>query len=187
GLDEIMALTQVMGYLYAGHYDVIILDSAPTGHLLRLLELPEIVDQWLKAFFSLFLKYKRVFRLPKITQQMVQMSKEIKYLRRLLRDPAQNALFAVTIATEMAFQETTDLLASCRRMEVAVPILFVNLVTPPNDCPLCSGLWEAESHLRRKFKLAFPNIHQTIIYRHNDPRGLKELEALGKALYHSAK
>jgi len=44
-----MALVRVMEFLDQGRYDIFILDSAPTGHLLRLLELPEIVDQWLNT------------------------------------------------------------------------------------------------------------------------------------------
>ena len=64
GLDEIMALVRAMEFLEAGRYDIFILDSAPTGHLLRLLELPELIDQWLKTFFGLLLKYKLTFRFP---------------------------------------------------------------------------------------------------------------------------
>ncbi len=54
GLDEVMGLTRVMALLASGEFDMLVLDSAATGHLIRLLELPEIVDQWLKAFFDLF-------------------------------------------------------------------------------------------------------------------------------------
>ncbi|MBC7172939.1 MAG: ArsA family ATPase, partial [Polyangiaceae bacterium] len=58
GVDEIMALSRAMDFLEEGRYDLFILDSAPSGHLLRLLELPGIVDSWLKALFELFLKYR---------------------------------------------------------------------------------------------------------------------------------
>ncbi|MBM9521223.1 hypothetical protein JWG39_15490 [Desulforhopalus vacuolatus] len=39
-----------------GKYGVFVFDSAPAGHFLKLLEFPEIIAQWLKAFFALFLK-----------------------------------------------------------------------------------------------------------------------------------
>ena len=54
GLDEVMGLTRVMALLASGEFDIVVLDSAATGHLIRLLELPDIIDQWLKAFFALF-------------------------------------------------------------------------------------------------------------------------------------
>jgi len=186
GLDEIMALSRVMRFLDQGEYDIFILDSAPTGHMLRLLELPEIIDQWLKVFFNLFLKYKNVFRLPKISQRLVQMSKEIKSLRSLLTDTANSAVFAVTIPTVMAFQETRDLVAACQRMSLSVPMMFINLATLPAKCSLCSALNERELQLKRLFKETFSGIPQVMIYRQVEPRGINRLEALGKALYKSA-
>jgi len=51
------------------------------------LELPEIIDQWLKAFFDLFLKYQPIFRLTGFSQELVSLSKNLKKLRQLLNDP----------------------------------------------------------------------------------------------------
>ncbi len=84
-------------------YGTLVLDSAPTGHLIRLLEMPELVDCWLKVFFGLFLKYKQIFRLPKVSQRLVEMSKALKRVRALLADPDRCALYGVAILTDMAF------------------------------------------------------------------------------------
>jgi arsenite-transporting ATPase len=183
GLDEVMALTVAMEFLMRGQYDVFIFDPAPTGHLIRLLELPELIDQWLKVFFNLFLKYKRVFRLPKISQRMVQMSKQLKRLKTMLHDPTRSALYAVAILTEMAFQETKDLAAACERMDVHVQALILNLATPPGECALCSALHQGESQVKGKFQGAFSGIHQTLVYCQAEPRGLERLGELGDALY----
>lgn len=183
GLDEVMALTLVMEFLTQGKYDLLILDSAPTGHLIRLLELPELIDQWLKVFFNLFLKYKKVFRLPSISQRLVQLSKKLKLLRSLLRDPARSAFFGVAILTEMAFQETQDLVAACKRIGAGLPVLFLNLATPASECPLCLALYRGESQVREKFQQAFSDVHQTLVYRRGEPRGLERLGELGEALY----
>ena len=142
------------------------------------------MDQWLKTFFGLLLKYKLTFRFPDISQQLVRISRNLKLLRNLWRDPARAALYAVTILTEMAFQETSDLLAVCRRLGVPVPVLLLNLATPAGDCPLCAALNRREALIRDKFRQTFPG-HQTVIYRQSEPRGLKRLTALGQALYRS--
>jgi arsenite-transporting ATPase len=183
GLDEVMALTMAIEFLAQRQYDVFILDSAPTGHLIRLLELPELIDRWLKTFFGLFLKYKQVFRLPKVSQRLVQISRELKYLRSMLHDPKRSALYAVTILTEMAFQETKDLLDTCKRMGVNAPVLFLNLATPLSECPFCSALYHMESKLKDKFDQNFLGIHQTTVYRQGEPRGLDRLGELGEVLY----
>lgn len=183
GLDEVMALTLATEFLSEGKYDVIILDSAPTGHLIRLLELPELIDQWLKVFFDLTLKYRQIFRLPRISLRLVQISKDLKYLRNLLRDSRRSSLYAVTILTEMAFEETKDLIAACERMDVHVPALFLNLATTPSNCPLCPALCRRESQLKARFQQAFSHKHHTLVYRRGEPRGLERLGELGERLY----
>lgn len=184
GLDEIMALTRAMELFLHGRYDLLILDSAPTGHLLRLLELPQIIDQWLKVFFGLLLKYRTVFSLPKVSQRLVKLSKELKAFRALLQDRTRSALFGVTILTEMAFQETVDLIAACKRLAVNVPLLFLNLVTPPAACSLCCALAKREEVIRNRLGQTFPELTQTIVYRRNEPRGMDTLLGLGEELFH---
>jgi arsenite-transporting ATPase len=182
GLDEVMGLTAVMALLASGGYDLLVLDSAATGHLIRLLELPAIIDQWLKAFFDLFLKYPQIFRLSRFSQELVSMSKNLKRFRQLLTDPAQSAVYAVSIPTDMAFEETRDLLAACVRLGISVPGLFLNLVTPPNDCLMCSALHRRESRVRRQFQRCFRGTELTVVYREGEIQGLRRLAELGQAL-----
>ena len=145
GLDEIMALLRAIEFREQGRYDFFVLDSAPTGHLLRLLELPELIDLWLKTFFRLLLKYRLTLRLLGLSRKFIKISRQLKVLRSLWRDPARTGLYAVSILTEMAFQETSDLLAVCGRLEMSVPVLFLNLATPARDCPLCAALNRREA------------------------------------------
>jgi arsenite-transporting ATPase len=182
GLDEVMGLTRVMALLASGEFDILVLDSAATGHLIRLLELPEIIDQWLKAFFDLFLKYQQIFRLTGFSQKLVLMSKNLKKLRQLLNNPAQSALYAVSIPTDMAFEETRDLLTVCGRLGINVPGIFLNLMTPPSDCVLCAAMNRRESLIYGKFKQSF---HGEVgaVYRRGEIRGLHWLARLGDALY----
>jgi len=183
GLDEVMALTLAMGFLAEDRYQVFVLDSAPTGHLIRLLETPEVIQQWLNMFFNLILKYKGVFRLPGISEQMIRISKDLKRLRALLKDFDRSALYAVTILTEMAFQETTDLVDACRRMGINVPALFLNLATPDSECPLCSVLYRNEEQIRKKFERTFPEKSRVLVYYMGETSGMPGIEALGEEMY----
>jgi arsenite-transporting ATPase len=183
GLDEIMALARAMELVSEHRFEVFILDAAPTGHLIRLLELPGLIDQWLKAFFEVLLKYREVFRVPKLADRLVALSKELRAFRKLLADPASSAVYAVTIPTEMAIEETRDLEASCRRLGVSAPVLFVNQVTPPSGCPVCSERVREESRSRDALRAAFPEMRQSTVFRQTEPRGLERLAELGAALY----
>ena len=186
GLDEIMALTRIMEFLVWDSYDLFVLDCAPTGHLIRLLELPDLIDEWLKAFFNLFLKYERILRLPGFAEELVGISRNLKKLRKLLRDPDASVLYAVSIPTRMALEETKDLVAGCDRMGIAVPLMFLNLMTPPGDCRLCSSLRRRELLVVESFRRTFPEKQQTLVYRQPEIAGLERLEKFGRRLYQPA-
>ncbi|WP_168922284.1 ArsA family ATPase [Polaromonas vacuolata] len=182
GLDEMLAITRIVELLDLERYDLIILDTAPTGHLLRFLEMPELIEAWLKTFFGIFLKYREMFRLPKITQAMVELSKKVKQFRRVLTDPERAALMAVTIPTQMAYEETSDLVAACERLQVAVPVLFVNMVTPAASCPTCSALRRGELLVLQRYQKAFQTQSLSIVYRQESVEP-ERLGSLGRSLY----
>jgi arsenite-transporting ATPase len=186
GIDELMALSTVMEFLAPERYDLLVLDAAPTGHLIRLLELPEVVEGWLKAIFGIFLKYRKIFHLPGIARRLVKMSKDLKRLRAILHDPSMASLVAVSILTEMSFAETVSLVAACDGLAVPVSGLFLNMATPENADPLCASVFRRESLIRKRFTAAFPRIPQTVVYRQSDPMGIENLEALGSSLFRPA-
>ena len=65
GLEELMALTEIMDLIKENKYDIYVLDSAASGHLLRFLELPDLVRDWLKSIFKILRKYQG-FKLEEI-------------------------------------------------------------------------------------------------------------------------
>ena len=42
GIDEATAISNVIGFIEADQYDVVVFDTAPTGHTLKLLQLPKV-------------------------------------------------------------------------------------------------------------------------------------------------
>lgn len=183
GLDEIMGLTQAMDFLSAKSYDLLILDTAPTGHLVRLLEMPQLLDDWLKAFFELILKYRRVFGVPELAERLVQASRNLHRFRAIMRDPGQAAVDVTSIPTRMALEETTDLLAACRRTGVNVPVMFLNMLTEATGCDLCAQQAAQEHAIEIEFSRAFSGRITRVFRQVDEPRGLQRLARLGGALY----
>jgi arsenite-transporting ATPase len=183
GVDEVMALTRVVQLLEAKKYDFFVVDTAPSGHLIRFLELPSLVRDWLKVLFALFLKYKNVFRLPQLTDFLVSLSKGIKALQSLLVDRSKGQLWLVSTPAELSLDKTRALLTACRRAGIHVPALFLNLVTPDGPCPLCHVLAESEARMCARFETAFAGIHQGLVYRCGELLGREWLAELGRALY----
>jgi arsenite-transporting ATPase len=183
GLDEIMALTAVIDHLDGKRYDTVVLDAAPSGHMLRLLELPELIEDWLRLFFRLLLKYRSVVRLPELSSRLVELSKSVKRLRGLLHDPHRAVAQVVTVPTQLALAETLDLTAALGRLGIAMPRLFVNQMTPPDDCDLHRALRAREAALLDQIRARLPGTALTCVYRQAEPVGLAALAALGRELY----
>lgn len=85
GIDEMLALITVMDLLDSKQQDLVILDTAPTGHLLQFLEMPSALGDWLSWIFKLWIKYQDVLgrvdligRLRHLRQQVVQAQKNLK-------------------------------------------------------------------------------------------------------------
>lgn len=184
GLDEIVALTRISELLDQQREALLVLDTAPTGHLLRLLEMPALIEEWLKAVFAVLLKNKQL-RLPRLSDRLIALSKQLKVLRKLLCDPQKTCLYAVTIPTQLAYEETVDLVAACGRASVAVARIFINQASadPGSECALCTVLIEREAAVREELTRAVAPLPITTLTLGTPPLGVEALSTLGRRLY----
>ena len=140
GIDEIAALGSVSDLLAQKKYDTIILDTAPTGHLIRFLELPEIALAWVRTFIKLLLKYQSIVHATRIAEELVALSKSIKRVLALLTDTKRCEFIAVAIPERMSLEETKDLAESLERLHVPMQRLLINAVVPEEatrGCKFC--------------------------------------------------
>jgi arsenite-transporting ATPase len=144
GLDELMALKKIMEFSQDEKYDFFVLDTSPTGHLLRFLELPSLVRDWLRAIFKLLLKYKEVIGLNKTTQELLSLSKSIKRIQKTLTDPEKTEFVAITIPEAMGIAETERLLPALKRLKITCRHVLLNMLIPPSRCGFCAGKREKE-------------------------------------------
>jgi arsenite-transporting ATPase len=143
GIDELFG---VLGVVDArAEHDVIVVDMAPTGHALRLLEMPETAREWMQVLLRVLLKYRSLVRPGQLAADLVELSKSIRELIALLRDPTTTRFFAVTRAAELPRRETARLLARLRRLHLASPAVVVNALTlAPGRCRRCRAVASAE-------------------------------------------
>jgi len=55
-----MGLKTITDLIEEGRFDKFIVDTAPTGHALRLLTLPDMLDDWIKVMAKMRWKYRYV-------------------------------------------------------------------------------------------------------------------------------
>ncbi len=128
GIDELAAIIDVVDAIETDAVGTIVVDTAPTGHALRLLEMPELVHDWAKALMSILLKYQSIAGIGEFGPALVKLSHGLGRLRALLADPVQTSFIVVTRGAALPREETLDLLRRLDRLKVRVPIVVVNAV-----------------------------------------------------------
>jgi arsenite-transporting ATPase len=138
GIDEVMALIEVMELMEGRAFDIFVLDTAPTGHLLRFLEMPEIAGDWLGAAMKVIRKYQGLAKLGSVAGLVMKYASQVRKLRKQLLDAAGAEIIVVTIPEAMGVVEMNRLIQALRKFEIACRQIVINMVTPPNDCSFCS-------------------------------------------------
>jgi len=178
GIDELFGIISVVDA--RAEYDVIIVDTAPTGHALRLLEMPDAAREWLQVLLRVLLKYRSLVRPGQLAAELVDLSKSIRELQGLLRDARQTRFIAVTRAAEVPRRETERLLTRLRRLHLSTPAVVFNALTmSPGRCARCRATAADE----RRELAALRRPRGCVIIRTPlsapPPRGVKALEHWG--------
>ena len=186
GLDELMALRKISDLLKDGNYDTFILDSAASGHMLRFLELPHLVIDWLNTIYKLLLKYKEsgLVRFYGVTEHLLELSKGTREIMGILSDPKSTEFVMITIPEAMAVAEAEDLAGSLNRIKTPSSNLIVNMVVPPTRCAFCAIKREEQLSYLKEIEAKFANhvVVQLPLFAQSI-RGVDGLNKLAQALF----
>lgn len=155
GIDEIAALSAISDLLDESVYTTIVLDTAPTGHLLRFLELPDVVLSWVRAFLKLLLKYREVVRASGVAEELIALSKSIKRVSTLLADAQRCEFIGVSIPERMSLEETIRLVENLERLHIPMHRLLINGIVPEeaaDHCDFCAARRRAQSSVLKEFR-----------------------------------
>lgn len=151
GSDETLAFSKVLEFIQTAEYDTIIFDTAPTGHTLRLLSLPEVLDSFFGKLLRLRMKMGQIWGKFKgilgrkeetETDQLEALNKMkaiIENAKLELIDPERASFIIVMIPELMAIYETERLIQTLYEYEIPVSNILINQIPPsPNvECDFC--------------------------------------------------
>lgn len=190
GLDEVMAFKELVELMDRGEYDFHILDTAPTGHALRLLVLPELLDEWIRVLARMRYKYRYVvsrFARREIHEPaddfLFTMKRTVRKIQGLLRDPDLCEFVVVTIPETMVIAETRRLVEELDRLKIPVRRLVVNRVVSSERgaCAFCHERWQEQRESLQECERAFPQL--TIFKLLERPHQVKGLQWLREMLF----
>ena len=150
GMDEIVGILTILDALVPGpqlaaetdgkqsdgRFDLVIVDSAPTGHTQRLLALPAQAQAWVRQLMAVVLKYHAVAAFERIASELVWVSRGLRRLRGLLASSRQCGFIVVTRPEQLPTLETIRLIDWLAQRRIARRALMVNGITPPG-CARC--------------------------------------------------
>jgi len=173
GADEVAAVRLLLEHLDDDRFDRVIVDTAPTGHTLRLLELPELLDSMVGRLLTMRQRLGGLFEGlspfggeddpdPEAGMADIRaLGDRIERLRDLLRDPARTDFRIVFVPEEMSVLEAERLRDRLREYEVPVGTVVVNRVMEDledvagadadwfvaanvEDCEFCRRRWDVQ-------------------------------------------
>jgi len=198
GMEMISALFYVNQFNESGEYDVIVMDTAPTGETLRLLSLPEAANWYVMRFYSTF---KKLMALARVTVGKVSnvplpssdvmdtvdvLKNTFQKVSEILDNPKLTTVRLVLNPEQMVIKETMRAYTYLSLYNRNVEMLVVNKVIP--DEFLNSGIFD-EKAKEQKFHMgeihnAFDPMEIKICrMRNTELRGLDMLEAMADEIY----
>lgn len=118
GIDEMLSLVKVMELLDQKEQDLIILDTAPTGHLLRFLEMPTALGDWLSWIFKLWMKYQNVLGRVDLMGRLRILRQQVMSAQKKLKDLQHTEFIGVLQSQDAIVAEQLRLTASLKKMGV---------------------------------------------------------------------
>jgi len=162
GIDELAAVIDVMDAIESDPSEIVIMDTAPSGHALRLLEMPALVQDWTKALMSLVLKYQPIVGIGEFGAILLKLSQGLGRLRALLTDADRASFVVVARGASLPRAETVRLVARLTEMRIHVPATVVNAVGR-GTCDACRTEAQAEQREIIELRRQLPRGMETIL------------------------
>lgn len=192
GLDEALAFDKLLTYVESPYYDLVVFDTAPTGHTLRFLSLPELLDSWLVKVLKFRVQLARVKNIitgKKDTslEDMQKLKKRVEHVRRVLRNRSITSFNIVTIPEQMGIMESRRALDQIEEYGIPVQAIIVNHIFPEtSDCAFCRSRRRVQNpYIDRARELAEEKDIQLALLTilEEEVKGVRMLRAIGEELY----
>lgn len=128
GSDEIVALTEVLEEVKKDKFDKIIIDTAPTGHALRLLSFPEFLERFADRVARLRDRFGWLSGSSSGPDELRSFQLRMIELQDLFTDPDRSSFAVVTIPTGVALAETKRLLTELDDQDIRVANVICNRI-----------------------------------------------------------
>ncbi|MDG2615312.1 TRC40/GET3/ArsA family transport-energizing ATPase [Thermoleptolyngbya sichuanensis XZ-Cy5] len=201
GMDEIFSLVRMKRHYDEGDFDVLIIDSAPTGTALRLLSLPEVAGWYMRRFYKPLQAVSAALRplveplfrpvagfsLPnqEVMDAPYEFYQQIEALEKVLTDNTQTSVRLVTNPEKMVIKESLRAHAYLSLYNVATDMVVANRIIPNEVSDSFFQRWkENQQQYRQEIHENFHPLPVKEVPLYSEELcGLAALERLKETLY----
>ncbi|KAJ6722834.1 ATPASE [Salix koriyanagi] len=163
GIDEAMSFAEMLKLVQTMGYSCIVFDTAPTGHTLRLLQLPSALEKGLQKLMSLKSKFgglisqmTRLFGFDDefgedaILGRLEGMKDVIEKVNKQFKDPDLTTFVCVCIPEFLSLYETERLVQELAKVEIDTHNIIINQVLYDEE-DVESKLLKARMRMQKKY------------------------------------
>ena len=191
GLDEAMAFDELLKHLENPDWDVIVFDTAPTGHTLRFLALPEIIEKWADKIIRMHRLTGGIRALmfgakegEKMREELEKFRRRVLHVRRILCNPDVTRFTLVTIPEKMGVNETVRAHESLNEFNLPVSGCVINRMTPDLNHSFIQTRRENERNNVEQLKSNLPELYlHEVELKDNDIHGIDSLREMSSLLH----
>ncbi len=164
GSDESAVFDKLMEIIidYQKDYDRIVIDTAPTGHTLRLLSLPELLGGWMDRLIEKRMKamelyematredkkMKNVIEKDPVLSKLNERKRKMEQAREILTDGDLVSFVFVLNPEKLPIEETKKAVDTLEKYKIYVNTLIINRILPEN---IEGKFWENRKKLEDKY------------------------------------
>ncbi len=196
GIDEIASFEKFSEFINSEEYDIIIFDTAPTGHTLKLLSLPDVLDSWIGKLISIKMKLsmistsiKRILRPnEEPCDETIESLKKIKenalQCKKIMSDKNRTSFWLVCIPEMMSIYETQRMMKSMSQYDIYAKGIIINQLLPKNiECSFCSTRRKMQQKNLKFIKKVIKDCDiKKIFLLKKELKGIETLKKIGKSI-----
>lgn len=162
GIDEAMGFAQVMKLIKSMEYSVIVFDTAPTGHTLRFLSFPSLLEKALGKLGQLGSRFGAMFQQisammgggtmsqDQLFARMNELADVVKEVNRQFQNPDLTTFVCVCISEFLSLYETERMIQELTAFNIDTHNIVVNQLIFPGASSTCE-LCQARRKMQKKY------------------------------------
>lgn len=186
GIDEIMSFKKILDFVDENQFDKYVVDTAPTGHALRLISSPRMLDAWIKVAAKMRWKYRYMvtsfsgtYQVDEVDSFLLNLKKTVKRIEKILKDEVRCEFIPVCIPESMAIAETKRLVEDLRGVDIKISQIIINHVMVSEECSFCRRRKAGQVNYIRQIHRIFDGLNTIEIPEFAEEiQGLKSLKKM---------